>query len=133
MEPHQFRRISPLETSGEAVAPVPSLAAARFATDVSRNKAVLKVAGELDIATAGDLAARARDLTTRYSDVEVNLTEVGFIDCVCLEILIDLKEGSLANPAGAIRLVTGEGAVLDLARSTFCDAHFEIVGAQAAA
>ena len=133
MEPHQFRRISPLETAGAVSMPAPALAAASFTTEALHDRAVLRVAGELDIATAGDLADRAMDLTTRYTDVEVNLAAVEFIDCVCFELLIDLKQGSLVTPAGSIRLVTGEGAVLDLARSTFCDKHFEIADPSAAA
>jgi anti-sigma B factor antagonist len=92
------------------------------ATDDGTNRAdaaVLELHGELDVATADDIRARAADLLTgSVEELTIDLADVSFIDSTAIGALLDVKVMSeragvrmrLGNvPLGVSRIITISG------------------------
>jgi anti-sigma B factor antagonist len=72
-----------------------------IATDGGEGATVLRVAGQLDLATADDLADRLRDvLDARTGSIVLDLSGVDFIDTSGLSVLL----GAVDRHPGRIRL-----------------------------
>jgi anti-sigma B factor antagonist len=72
-----------------------------IATDGGEGATVLRVAGQLDLATADDLADRLRDvLDARTGSIVLDLSGVDFIDSSGLSVLL----GAVDRHPGRIRL-----------------------------
>jgi anti-anti-sigma factor len=67
-----------------------------------RDRAVVALRGELDLATAGDLATRLNALVGRTTDIEVDLCELSFIDCQGFHVLVEAARRH--HPRGVVAL-----------------------------
>lgn len=75
---------------------------------------VVTVAGEVDLAEAGDLQAALREPVEQGRDVVVDMRQVGFIDCTGLHALI--QAASLAARRGCRLVIQPSPAVRRLVR-----------------
>jgi anti-sigma B factor antagonist len=67
-----------------------------------RDGAVVALRGELDLATAGDLATRLDALVGRTTDIEIDLSELSFIDCQGIRVLVEAARRH--RPRGVVAL-----------------------------
>src|SRR5215212_8901267 len=79
--------------------------------------AIVRAAGELDIAAVEDLRGTVRRAARRAPDVVVDLRPVTFMDTFALRALVELQQEAIATPEWSLHVVPGAGVqrVLDLA------------------
>jgi anti-sigma B factor antagonist len=89
-------------------------------TSLSANgdRALLRVAGEIDLGTARDFAEALTRATEAAASVDVDLVEVGFMDSTGLRALLEARNRAQAA-GGGVALSVREGSsvarLLDLA------------------
>lgn len=71
---------------------------------------VLRVAGEVDIATAGQLRQRLEDLTREPTKLALDLTKVGFMDSTGLGVLVATSR-TLSKTGGSLAVVADQPAL----------------------
>jgi len=79
--------------------------------------AVVRAAGELDIAAVGELRDSVLRAARRAPDVVVDLRPVTFMDTFALRELVRLQQDAFATPEWSLHVVPGSGVqrLLDLA------------------
>jgi anti-sigma B factor antagonist len=95
---------------------------------------MLRVGGEVDLATAPQLRAKLVDLVEvgEAGSVVVDLTPVAFMDAAGLGVLLATHERARAN-GGRVLLVCPEGPVLRVLRLTGMDKVLSLYGSLAEA
>jgi len=95
--------------------------------EVDDTTAVVRVSGEIHLATAPEFSARLSDvLAEGRTAVVVDLTEVGFIDSTGLSVLLNALRRT-TRAGGTLTLVCTNPTVLRLFEVTRMDTTFTIV------
>lgn len=95
-------------------------------------RAVLSIAGELDISTAGDLSAAIELAATRAFEVWVDLSDTTFMDSSGLHALAECH-AHLAESRRRLVLICPEGPVLRVLKLTGVDQMLEVHATRSAA
>lgn len=90
------------------------------------DRAVYALAGDLDTVTGELLVARLRELTDGVSPLDVDLSEVAFMDSTGLRSLFQVHDVVTAR-GGRLRLVNPSDRVMRLLELTETADQFEIV------
>lgn len=90
----------------------PDLSAMKLTFEVAESGGwtVLRVAGEVDIATAGQLRQRLEDLTREPTKLALDLTKVGFMDSTGLGVLVATSR-TLSKTGGSLAVVADQPAL----------------------
>ena len=88
-------------------------------------RAVLAVAGEVDISTADDLRAAIESAATRVFEIWVDLSETTFMDSSGLHAMTQART-RLADANFRLALICPDGPVLRVLKLTGFDRMFEI-------
>ena len=88
-------------------------------------RAVLSVAGEVDISTADDLRAAIETAATRVFEIWVDLSETTFMDSSGLHAMVQART-RLADANLRLALICPDGPVLRVLKLTGFDRMFEI-------
>lgn len=89
---------------------------------------VVRVFGELDLYTAPELREELDDLPSGVDGVQVDLTNVTFVDSAGLAVLVAAAR-PLRAAGGTMSLVVDDPRVLRVLEVTGLDRYFEIVAA----
>ena len=95
-------------------------------------RAVLSVAGEVDICTADDLRAAIETAATRVFEIWLDLSETTFMDSSGLHAMAHART-RLADANLRLVLICPEGPVLRVLELTGFDRMFEIYGSRSEA
>ena len=74
---------------------------------------VLSVAGEVDIATAGQLRQRVEELAPPAVNLALDLTDVGFMDSTGLGVLVATPR-ALTRAGGNLAVVAGQPSLIKI-------------------
>jgi anti-anti-sigma factor len=83
---------------------------------ITEHSYLLKVAGELDIVSAGELQERVAALRGESADIALELTELEFIDSTGLRLLLELTRSD--DGVAPVRILSSSPAVTRLAELT---------------
>src|SRR4051794_27702086 len=86
---------------------------------------VVRVGGELDLATAGPLAARLRLVVSEWRGVVVDLSEVTFVDSTGLGVLVEAHD-ELRRSGGKLAVVCTHRLARRLLAVTALDTLFPV-------
>jgi anti-sigma B factor antagonist len=95
-------------------------------------RAVLSIAGEVDINTAGHLQAAIESASTRAFEIWLDLSETTFMDSSGLHVLAESRD-HLAHANRRLALICPEGPVLRVLTLTGFDRLLEIHASRSAA
>jgi anti-sigma B factor antagonist len=107
---------------GQAAAPLTAVSIAEHRVG---RRAVLSVAGEIDICTAADLQAAIETAATRAFEIWVDLSETTFMDSSGLHALTQAR-ARLADANLRLALICPDGPVLRVLELTGFERMFEI-------
>jgi anti-sigma B factor antagonist len=100
-----------------------------FAVSLERagDSLLVKVAGDLDLSTAGHLARVIECECPRDAALVIDLSEVAFLDCAGLRVLLVAKRRA-DRGGGTLRLIPGPAPVQRIIRLARLDTRLEPVG-----